>query len=225
MPRIARVVVPDWPHHITQRGVRRMDVFFSDGDRIDYLALLREQGARFGVQYIAWCLMDNHVHLIAVPENESSLAKGIGEAHKRYSRMVNFRQGWRGYLFQGRFFSCPLDGTYAIAAVRYVLRNPVRAGLCNAPWEYRWSSAAWMVGQKETDPLATVSPLLDEIDDWGTLLVSDPYGIQGIRKHTRTGRPLCSDAALQYLEGSTQRVLHPLRPGRKKQNRQSNPYD
>ncbi len=215
MTRIARVVIPACPHHITQRGVRKMDVFFSDGDRMNYLSLLREQGVRFGVEYVAWCLMDNHIHLIAVPESETSLAKGIGEAHKRYSRMINFRHGWRGYLFQGRFFSCPLDGIYVIAAVRYVLRNPVRAGLCSEPWEYRWSSAAWIVGRKATDPLAAVSPLLEEIDDWEALLAADPYNIEGIRKHTRTGRPLCSDAALQHLEHVTKRVLHPLKPGRK----------
>lgn len=93
MARIARVVVPGIPHHITQRGVRRMAVFFSDDDRHAYIELLAEQGERFGLQYLAWCLMSNHVHLIGVPETETSLAKGVGEAHKRYTRMVNFREG------------------------------------------------------------------------------------------------------------------------------------
>ncbi|MCK4391550.1 transposase, partial [Candidatus Bipolaricaulota bacterium] len=81
MPRIGRVVVPDYPHHVTQRGVRRMDVFFSDEDRTTYLDLLAEQGGRYGIQFLAWCLMTNHVHLIVVPLHEHSLAKGIGEAH------------------------------------------------------------------------------------------------------------------------------------------------
>jgi putative transposase len=152
MARIARVVVPGVPHHIVQRGVRKMDVFFCDADRAEYLKQLSEQGQRFGVQYIAWCLMANHVHLVAVPEEEKSLALGVGEAHRRYTRYVNFREGWRGYLFQGRFHSFPLGGSYLLAAVRYVLRSPVRAGLVERPWDYRWSSARWFVGERRDDP-------------------------------------------------------------------------
>lgn len=215
MARFARLVAPGLPHHITQRGVRKMRVFFSDTDRLEYLTLLRQQGDRFGVRYIAWCLMDNHVHLIAVPEGDTSLAKGIGEAHKRYSRMVNFRQGWRGYLFQGRFFSCPLDGAYVVAATRYVLRNPVRAGLCRQPWEYRWSNAAWIVGLESADPLAVDSPLLNEMDDWRSLLTVEPREAESVRTNTRTGRPLCSDATIRSLEMSTGRVLRPRKAGRK----------
>ena len=215
MARIARVVVPGLPHHITQRGVRRMPVFFSDDDRRDYLGLLCEQGKRFGVRYIAWCLMSNHIHLIAVPENESSLAKGVGEAHKRYSRMINFREGWRGYLFQGRFFSCPLQEAYAVAAIRYVLRNPVRAGICRKPCEYEWSSAQWMIGLRDVDPLARKSPLLEEIDDWRTLLGTEPREIEIVRHHTRTGRPVCTDSFLDHLEAITGRTLRLRKAGRK----------
>ena len=165
MPRIGRVVVPDYPHHVTQRGVRRMDVFFSDEDRTTYLDLLAEQGGRYGIQFLAWCLMTNHVHLIVVPLHEHSLAKGIGEAHKRYTRSINFREGARGYLFQGRFFSCPLDVDYLLPAVRYVLGNPVRAGLVAQPWDYQWSSARWSMGLMEKDPLVHSLGPLAEIDD------------------------------------------------------------
>lgn len=143
---MARVVIPGLPHHITQRGVRRMNVFFSDEDRTEYLKHLAEQGERFGVTYLAWCLMTNHAHLIAIPEEEQSLARGIGEAHRKYTRYVNFREGWRGYLFQGRFHSFPLEAAYLLAALRYVLRNPVRAGIARRPWDYPWSSAKWFVG-------------------------------------------------------------------------------
>ena len=83
MPRIARIVVPGIPHHVVQRGVRRMDVLFRDADRGEYLKQLSEQGRRFGVEYISWCLMTSHVHLVAVPKQEDSLARGIGEAHRR----------------------------------------------------------------------------------------------------------------------------------------------
>jgi len=106
-----------------------MDVFFTDEDRLQYLKHLSEQGTRFGVSHLAWCLMPNHVHLIAIPEREDSLALGISEAHRRYTRYINFREGWGGYMFQGRFHSFPLEGDYLLAAVRYVLRNPVRAGI------------------------------------------------------------------------------------------------
>ena len=216
MPRIARVVVPGVPHHITQRGVRRMNVFFSDADRRAYLDLLAEQGKRFGVHYLAWCLMPNHVHLVAIPGSELSLAKGIGEAHKRYSRRVNFRESWRGYLFQGPFFSCPLEDTQVLTAIRYVLRNPVRAGIAKKPWEYLWSSARWLVGELSGDPLAENSTLLQEIDDWRALLCDAPQELDELRRHTRTGRPLGSQEFLLRVEQSTGRALHLRKPGPKK---------
>ena len=215
MARIARIVVPGLPHHITQRGVRRMTVFFSDSDRVAYLKFLCEQSERFGVQYLAWCLMDNHIHLIAVPQSEPSLAKGVGEAHKQYTRMINFREGWRGYLFQGRFFSCPLEGSYAVAAIRYVLRNPVRAGICQQSWEYSWSSAQWMLGLRDDDPLACNSSLLEEVDDWKVPLEAETSEIEDLRRHTRTGRPLGSDLFLEHLEAVTGRTLRIRKAGRK----------
>jgi len=192
-----------------------MDIFFSDDDRQAYIDLLAEQSERFGVHYLAWCLMSNHVHLIAVPEMETSLAKGIGEAHKHYSRMVNFREGWRGYLFQGRFFSCPLDAGHIIAAIRYVLRNPVRAEIVKKPWSYRWSSAKWLVGREPDDPLASESPILQEIDDWRALLSHDPLEDELLRRHTRTGRPFGNESFLNRVEELTGRDLHPRKPGRK----------
>ena len=153
MGRIARVVLPSIPHHVTQRGVRSMPLFFSGKDRITYLHLLAEQGKRHGLAFLAWCLMTNHVHLIAMPNETASLARGIGEAHRRYARMVDFREGVRGHLFQERFFSCPLDERRLLAAVAYILRNPVRAGLVRRVADYRWSSARWLAGLVKTDPL------------------------------------------------------------------------
>ena len=185
MARIARVVAPGMPHHVIQRGVRRMDVFFSDDDRNAYLELLAEQGERFGVRYLAWCLMDNHVHLIAIPDKEPSRARGIGEAHRRYTRRVNFREGWRGYLFQGRFHSFPLEGGYLLAAVRYVLRNPVRAGIARSPWDYHWSSAKWFVGEKTHDPLAIPSDMFADIADRRSFLLQEEDCLPDLRGHVR----------------------------------------
>ena len=107
MARIARVVVPNLPHHIVQRGNRRQRVFFAEIDYEAYLSLAAEWCGKFGVEIWAYCLMPNHVHLIAVPSTEESLGKAIGEVHRRYTRMINFRKKWRGYLWQGRFASYP----------------------------------------------------------------------------------------------------------------------
>lgn len=109
MPRISRIVAVDYPHHITQRGVRSMDIFHSDQDRERYLKFVKEEVLKCEIDILAWCLMANHVHFIAAPHNETSLARGFGEAHKRYTRMKNFSDDVRGYLFQGRFGSCVLD--------------------------------------------------------------------------------------------------------------------
>ena len=133
MPRIARVVVPRYPHHVTQRGNRRQQTFFCDDDYRAYLRLMAEWCKRCVVEIWAYCLMPNHVHLIAVPNSEDGLRQGIGEAHRRYTRRVNFRERWRGHLWQGRFASFVLDDNYLPAATRYVEMNPVRAGMVDGP--------------------------------------------------------------------------------------------
>src|SRR3990170_8332210 len=109
MARISRVVAPGYPHHITQRGVRSMTVFRSDEDRNAYLRFIREETTRFGVEILAWCLMTNHVHFIAVPSQNTALARAFGEAHRRFTCARNMAENVRGYLFQGRFGSCVLD--------------------------------------------------------------------------------------------------------------------
>ncbi len=218
MARIARVVVPGMPHHVVQRGVRGMDVFFSDADRCSYLGFLSEYGQRFGISFLAWCLMTNHVHLVAIPEDEWSLARGIGEAHRRYTRRINFCEGWSGYLFQGRFHSCPLDGQYLLAAVRYVLRNPVRAGLADKPWDYPWSSARWIVGDALEDPLAIPSETLADIIDWRSFLAGDTGQLAELRQHTRTGRPLGSEPFIDQIESLIGRVVRPQKRGPKRGN-------
>src|SRR5438105_2893425 len=125
MARIARVVAPYFPHHIIQRGNRRQKTFFNERDYHVYLSLMAEWTARLGVEIWAYCLMTNHVHLIAVPKNEMGLRTAIGEAHRRYTRHVNFREGWRGHLWQGRFASYPMEERYLLMAARYIEKNPV----------------------------------------------------------------------------------------------------
>jgi putative transposase len=163
--------------------------------------------------------MNNHVHLVAVPRKEDSLSRAIGEAHRRYTRMVNSRQGVRGYLFQGRFFSCPLDDRYLLAAVRYVERNPVRAGLVKRAWEYPWSSARFHVGLRRRDCLVEDPDLLGLVDDWRSFLRSDDEDADRVRQRTRTGRPCGASAFVKRLERRTGRRLAPRRPGRPKRKR------
>jgi len=120
MARLARVVVPGYPHHVTQGGNRRLPTFLSEDDYAAYLGLMGKQCAAFGLEVLAWCLLPNHVHLVAVPRTQDALAGAIGEADRRYTRRINFREGWRGHLWQERFYSCVLDGPHALAAARYV---------------------------------------------------------------------------------------------------------
>ncbi len=191
MSRIARIVIPGYPHHVIQRGNRRQIVFFSEQDKRAYIKLLHQETVKCGIEIWAYCLMDNHVHLIVVPEREDSLAPGIGETHRKYTRMINFREGWRGYLWQGRFLSYPLDKRYLYSAVRYVERNPVRAGLVKNAEDYRWSSARTHV-YHEHDILLSDSFLSSEIKDWALYLseYEDPLLTDTFRKHASTGRPL-----------------------------------
>ncbi len=146
MARFARLVVPHVPHHVTQRGNRRQQVFFGDNDYRAYLDLLRTWSTLTETRIWAYCLMPNHVHVIAVPPDETGLARTFSETHRRYTRRINFREGWRGHLWQSRFASFAMDEAHLFRCVRYVELNPVRAGLSRSPAQWPWSSAAEHAG-------------------------------------------------------------------------------
>jgi len=216
MARIARVVVVEVPHHVVQRGNRRQPVFFSTADYKVYLRLMAAWCGQKRVDVWAYCLMPNHVHLVAVPENRHGLAQAMGEAHRRYTLRVNQRENWRGYLWQGRFSSYPLDEQYLLAAVRYVETNPVRAGLAKRPWQYPWSSAAAHVRGKD-DLLVKVKPMLSRVGNWREYLSTeqDSTDMELLRRHSRTGRPLGSSDFVESLEAQTGRPLAPRKRGPK----------
>ena len=217
MARIARVVGPGIPHHVTQRGNRRQETFFCAEDYQAYIGLMREWCRYWKVEVWAYCLMPNHVHLIAVPPSEDGLRRAIGEAHRRYTRRVNFREGWRGHLWQGRFATYPLDEPYLLAAARYIEQNPVRAGLAGTPWEYPWSSAAAHVAG-ENDALITVAPLLALVGNWTDFLATGApeAEVQALRRHERSGRPLGREPFLAAIEGRLGRTLRRGKPGPKR---------
>ncbi|HOI16809.1 MAG TPA: transposase [Geobacteraceae bacterium] len=219
MARIARVVVPGIPHHVTQRGNRRQQTFFIPDDYNAYISLLAEWCKKCRVEIWAWCLMPNHVHLIAVPETETGLARALGEAHRRYTRKINVREGWRGHLWQERFASFPMDEGYLLAAARYIEMNPVAAGIVSHPGEYQWSSAgAHLTGQDDT--LTRVKPLLAMVQNWADFLtLSSDEEMSTFRKHERSGRPLGRESFIASLEENLSRILLPQKRGPKAKGR------
>ncbi len=217
MARLARVVVPGMPHHITQRGNRRPTTFFCDEDYAAYRELMAHWCSEHQVQIWAYCLMPNHVHLIAVPKTAEGLCRAIGEAHRRYTRRVHFREDWRGHLWQGRFASFVMDEPYLLAAARYVELNPLRAGLVASPREYRWSSARAHLKGKD-DELVAVAPLLAMAGNWRQLLTSAvrEEELRQFRQHERTGRVLGDDRFQKRLERNLGRILRRQKPGPKR---------
>jgi len=218
MARIARVIAPGYPHHVTQRGNRRQETFFNDEDYVAYLELLSEWTRKYHVEIWAYCLMPNHVHLIAVPETPEGLSRAIGEAHRRYTRRINFREGWRGHLWQERFASFPMDENYLLAAARYVELNPVVSGLVGRADAYRWSSARAHMEGKD-DILVKVSPLLEIVGDWKDFLsYPDETITNRLRQHEKTGRPLGATDFIGRIEERLSRMLQPQKPGPKKKD-------
>jgi putative transposase len=219
MARIARIVVPGFPHHVVQRGNRSQKVFFNEGDYREYLKLLNNYSQRFKVDILAYCLMPNHVHLIAVPQKDGSLAQAIGETHRNYTRFVNFREKWRGYLWQGRFSSYILDERYLLAATRYILLNPVKAKIVKSPWDYKWSSARHHINI-ENDLLVKDSLLRGLVTNWKAFLKTTPEDghVRALQLHERTGRPLGDSHFIKKLEDILNINLQKKRSGRKKKD-------
>ena len=214
MARMGRLVVPGYPHHVTQRGNRRQKTFFCDDDYRHYAELMAEFAHEAETEIWSYCLMPNHVHLVMVPAHEDGLRAAIGEAHRRYTRHINFRNGWRGHLWQERFHSFVMDESYLLSTVRYVELNPVKAGLCAHPADWRWSSASPHFMGKD-DSLVRVRPMLARVSDWEDYL-GDHGGDEAVlERHTRTGRPLGDPAFVRHLEAVTGKALMPRRPGRK----------
>jgi len=214
---MARTVIPGIPHHVIQRGVRRLEVFKSDNDYNTYLDLISKSCKKAGTEVWAYCLMSNHVHLILVPSSEDGLRASLGDAHRQYTRLINFRERCRGHLWQERFHSFAMDEDYLLAAVRYVELNPVHADMVNQAGDYQWSSArAHLAG--EDDRLVNVAPMLNRVNDWRAYLDSglDESTKETFRLHGRTGRPLGDEAFLESIERIAGRVLRPQKPGRKK---------
>ncbi|MFP4356802.1 MAG: transposase [Phycisphaerae bacterium] len=227
MARLARIVVPGLPHHVTQRGNRRQPVFFGQEDYQAYRELIQHGCERYEVRVLAYCLMPAHVHLILVPSDEDGLARALGEAHRRYTRRINFREGWRGHLWQERFASFVMDDPYLLAATRYVERNPVKARLISRAEDWPWSSAAAHVDGRRKDPLAEKQWLRDLIADWSCSWReylaerTDGEMARELSLHESTGRPLGEKSFVQHLGELLGRDLLPGKPGRPPKQRRA----
>jgi putative transposase len=151
MARLPRVVAVDVPHHVTQRGNAKQIILANDGDRITYLELLRQYSELCSLSLLGYCLMSNHVHLIVVPRTAEALARTLKLVHGRYASYWNARQSSTGHVWQGRFYSCPLDDGHLWEALRYTELNPVRAGLVEAAENWIWSSAPAHCGLDTSD--------------------------------------------------------------------------
>lgn len=191
MPRRNRCVLPGIAHHITQRGVNRCETFSGDEDRETYLRLLKQNLGDTGVSVLAWCLMSNHAHLVAVPAREDSLSVLFRRVHGRYAQYYNARTGRMGHLWQNRFFGCPLGHDHLWAALAYVERNPVRAGIVERAADYPWSSAvSHLTGHDEWAILDMEWWDREHPVDWEQMLnMASPESDAMLRRCTHSGRP------------------------------------
>ena len=220
VPRRPRVIIPGVAHHITQRGNNRQPVFLSNESRQFYLDLLVRNAARHGARILGYCLMDNHVHLAAIPDREDSLARTLGPTHSEFALFLNRAGDRSGHLWQNRFFSCPMDESHLVTALRYIELNPVRAGMAVCAWDWPWSSARAHAFDGVSD--AVLDPGWEELigrwdpAEWRDMLrcgVSDGES-ESLRRATLTGEPMGSREFVTSLERRTGRRLRVFGRGR-----------
>jgi putative transposase len=224
MSRQARIIIPEEAHHVTQRGNNQQRIFDGHNDYQFYCRLINRYKNTCGVAISAYCLMPNHIHLIAIPKKEDSLARLFNKAHTVYAQYLNARRNTSGHIWQGRFYSCAMTPAHLYRAIRYVEQNPVRAGLSKNAWEYYWSSAQQHVTMSTVGNIAIMNIFPDWNEgDWRTYLATDDAGIDTeIRVKTNRGLVVGDEPYIKRLEQRLQRSLECLpigRPKRKKWDR------
>lgn len=218
MPRIARVIVPNIPYHITQRGNYKQDVFLNDKDKLKYLSLVKENSKQYKVEILAYCLMNNHVHFAVVPQRPDSLSLMFKYVSMRYSQYFNRKLDRRGHLWQDRYFSCPLDKDHLFEVFRYIENNPVKAGLVKSAEDYPWSSAKSHIFSdfSSDELLVDYTKYSKEIKNWKEYLneTSNEQLVLNLKKCTRSGKPAGNKDFIQDLEFKIGRVLRSKPMGR-----------
>ena len=217
MARLARVVVPNLPHHVTQRGNGRQCVFFSNDDYRLYCDLLTFHCAAAAVEIWAWCLMPNHVHLVLKPADVDGLRRALAPVHRHYAGVQNARQKRTGHFWQGRFGTVVMDEAHLEAAIRYVCLNPVRARLVEAPENWQWSSAKAHLTHI-SDGVTALEPIAARYGDFAAFLGrnADLSAFERLRKAEATGRPVGSHDFLEGVEKLTGRPLKARKRGPKR---------
>jgi putative transposase len=216
MARLARVVIPGLPHHVTQRGNGRARTFFSDADYALYRDLLAASCRAAGVEVWSWVLMPNHVHLILVPSDADGLRGALAPVHRRYAGAVHARERRTGHFWQGRFGATAMDEAHLGAAVRYIALNPVRARLVARPQDWPWTSVHAHLSGRD-DGITTLAPVLERFAPFADFIAAagDPALLDSLRRAETIGRPLGDDAFIAGLENATSRTLKPGKRGPK----------
>jgi putative transposase len=219
MPRLARVVVPEFPHHVTQRGNARREVFFTPADREVYLGLLQQYSEHYSLRILGYCIMTNHVHLVVLPRLEEALARTLREVHGRYARYRNAIERSSGHVWQNRYYSCALEGVRLASVVRYVELNPVRSGLVRMAGDYAWSSALIHLGGADRAGLLDLEAWRRDWtpEAWAAELGQGEADGAAIREATYAGRVLGGEGFVAELERRLQRRIAPGKAGRPKQ--------
>jgi putative transposase len=223
MARLARVVIPGHPHHVTQRGNGRARTFFGDADYVLYRDLLAQHCRAADVAVWAWCLMPNHVHLILVPADGDGLRRALAAVHRRYAGIIHARRRRTGHFWQGRFGAVVMDEAHLAAALRYVSLNPVRARLVGRAQDWRWSSTRAHLTGKD-DGVTARAPVKERFPDFADLLAdaADADAFTRLRAAESIGRPLGDDRFLARIERLTARRLRPRKRGPKPAGEQGN---
>jgi putative transposase len=222
MARLARVVIPDLPHHVTQRGNGRAQTFFSDDDYTLYRHLLGQHCRAAQVSVWAWVLMPNHVHLILVPADADGIRRALSKVHRAYAGHIHTRLKRTGHFWQGRFGCVVMDEAHLAAVLRYVVLNPVRARLVQRAADWRWSSVAAQLGLIASDGVTDTAPVHSRYPDFGSMLETgedetseDAAAFATLRRAESIGRPIGDARFLDRLEDLTSKALKPGRPGRR----------
>jgi putative transposase len=216
MARLARLVIPGLPHHVTQRGNGRAQTFFGDADYTLYRRLLAQSCRAAEVAVWAWVLMPNHVHLILVPSDPDGIRRALAPVHRRYAGHIHAREQRSGHFWQGRFGAVPMDEAHLCAALRYIALNPVRARLVERAEAWPWSSVhAHLTGRP--DGMTELAPVLERYPCFADLVEGDPddEAFVRLRRAESIGRPLGDDGFIARLEELTHRSLKPAKRGRK----------
>lgn len=216
MPRRPRVIIPTVAHHIIQRGNNRQNILEDPEDFSTYCFLISKYVQKYKVSVIAYCLMNNHVHFVMVPDDKSGISRLFNTVHMRYAQYKNYKRRTSGHLWQGRFYSCVLDKEHLFYAVRYVEQNPMRAQMVKRPWDYEWSSARWHVGLSVRKYIKVNKTFAVNKRDWKTYLMNKDAGIDAqIRTRTYKGNAFANDDFVLHWEKTMGCVLRELRPGPK----------